>query len=387
MHYLKISVHPNNIQSVRSNRMNTDMNNNFSNLQISTMLYSIVVGIGIINIPKDIAEVAGTGGWFSLLIATLLFILITYIITYLQYVYEGKTIYEYSKLLVGKFLTNVFVSIYFVYFFTFLTMLTRLYSEDIRLILLNKTPDLFICILLLIVIGYALSKGISVIGRLCQIYIPINIVGTILITFLVMTKGKFVNIRPLFSSQDMVTYLKALKTTLFPFLGMEILLFIPITQSKNKNIMRYTMLTVGLIGIIYIYIVEAVIAVIGVESVIYLNASVLFALKGIDIYNLDIIRRLDGFYIIIWSMNLVCAMSLWSYGIISILTRKIKHTNYNLNVLIIFCMSFIVSQIPKTFDGVKLIMKYNSYLGTVTAFIIPFILFIITKVKKYDKQI
>lgn len=361
--------------------------NNVTNRQISVMLYSIIIGYGVINIPKDVGEAAGTGSWISLLLGTIIFMGITYMITYLQYVHEGKTLYEYSKILVGKFVTAIFLFIYCTYFFVFLSMLTRLYSEVIKLIILMKTPEIFICLLVYIVVGYALSKGINVIARLCEIYVPINILGTIFITFLLATKGKLVNIRPLFSTEDIIIYFKALKTTILPFLGMEILAFIPITRVQNKNIFKYTILTVAGIGILFTVIVEAGISVVGVESIIYLKATMLSVLKGVDIYSLDIIRRLDGIYIIIWSMNLVCAMSLWAYGVVIILNRKFKSIKYNHMVIIVICLSFILSQMPRTMDQVQKIMKYNAYLGIVAVFVIPMILFIVTKVKKYDREI
>ncbi len=363
------------------------MGNVLTNRQISVMLYSIIVGYGIINIPKDIAEASGTGSWFSLLAGTLLFILFTYIITYLQYVYEGKTICEYSEILVGKFITYIFLIIYLIYFFIFFTMLVRLYSEVINLILLNKTPEKFIGILTYIVIAYALSKGINTIARLCEIYIPINILGTIFITFLMASKGKLVNLRPFFSVDDIMLYFKALKTTILPFMGIEILLFMPISRKENKNIFKYTLLIIVFIGILFIYVVESTISVVGVDTVIFLKATMLSVLKGIDIYSLDFVRRLDGFYIVIWTMNLICAMSLWGYGIITIVSRKVKSIKYNFIVIIIVFISFILSQIPKTMNQVQLIMQYNSYFGILAFFVIPAILFIITKVKKYDNAI
>ena len=128
------------------------MNKFVTNRQIALMMYCVIVGYGVIELPKSVAESAGTGGWFSLLIAGIIFILITYIITFLQYVYEGKTLYEYSELLVGKFITYVFLIIYILYFFIAFTMIIRVYAETIKLIILNKTPVIFICMLTYIVV-------------------------------------------------------------------------------------------------------------------------------------------------------------------------------------------------------------------------------------------
>jgi spore germination protein len=363
------------------------MEKSLTNRQIVVMLYSIILGYGDVNVPKQVASASGTGSWFTLLMATVIFILISCMITYLQYVYEGKTLYEYSEILVGKSITNLFLVIYLIYFSVYFTMVVRIYSEVINLIILNKTPVIFICLISYIVIGYALSKGINVIARVCEIYVPINIFVIILINFLLVSKGKYVNIMPLFSTSDMMKYFKALQATILPFTGMELLLFIPISRTENKDIFKYIILLIGFIGILFIDVVESTISVVGVESVVFLKETVLSVLKGIDIYSLDIIRRLDGLYIVIWIMNLVCAMSLWSYGIITIVSRKVKNVKYNFMVIIIVCISFIVSQMPKTMDQVELILQYNSYSGVVMFFVIPAILFIITKVKKYDKQV
>lgn len=363
------------------------MNKFLTNRQISVILYSVIVGYTVTSLPKNIAKKAGTASWLVLLIGTIIFIFITYIITFLQYVYEGKTIYEYGQQLVGKFLTHVFLILYLVYFFTYFTMFVRGASESIKATILVKTPIIYLCIIFLIVIGYALIKGINVIARACEIYVTIITLGYILIFFLLATQGQLVNIRPLFVASDIVKYFKAIPSTSLPFLGMEILLFIPISQSENKNIYRHTLVMIGLIGILYIYIVESVISVVGVELVVMLNSPVVSALKGIDIYSLEFIRRIDGIYFIFRLMNLSCGISIWGYGIIVILNRIFKSVNYNFMVIIIIFISIIVSQIPKTMFIIELIIKYNSYLGIVLAFVIPVILFIITKVKKYDKKI
>lgn len=135
-----------------------------TNKQIFMILYCVISGYGVINLPKRVAESAGKGGWVPLLIATILFICITYVITYLQYVYEGKTLCEYSPQLIGKYMTYILVSLYITYFFMFFTMVIRIYCETIHLTILTKTPVLYLCILVYMVVGYGLLKGINVIA-------------------------------------------------------------------------------------------------------------------------------------------------------------------------------------------------------------------------------
>ncbi|MDF2881592.1 MAG: spore germination protein [Clostridiaceae bacterium] len=363
------------------------MNNFVTNRQISFILYCIIVGYGVINLPKDAAESAGTGCWFPLIISTIILMVMTYIITYLQYLYEGKTLYEYGQKLVGKLITYVFLIICTIYFFTYFSMITRIYGETIRLCILYKASVLYICMLFYIVIFYALMKGINVIARVCEIYGLLNILGFLFINSLLMTKGKLVNIRPLFVTGDLMTYLKSILNFILPFLGIEILFVLPINRTNNKNIFKYTILMAGFIGILYIYIAETTISVIGADAIVYSKAALFSVVRGVDIYSLEFLRRLDGIYIIYWTMNVFCAVCLWGYGTITFTRKIIKNIKYVYIVIAVILIGFIVSQLPKTKDQVESIIKYNSYVGILVFMVIPIILFIITKVKKYDKQV
>lgn len=358
-----------------------------SNRQIFMALYCIISGYDAINLPQRVARSAGTGGWVSLIITTVLFIFITYVITYLQYVYEEKTLYEYSQQLIGKFLTYILVALYIIYFFVFLTMIIRMYCDSIRLTILTKTPVIYMCLLVYIVVCYALLKGLNAIARLCEIYGLISIINIIIISSILCTQGQIVNIRPLFVTNNIMIYLKAVFKMILPFLGIETMLVIPISRSINKNIFKYTMILMGFMGILFIYIVEAAFSVGGVSLLIDSKVALFAIARGVDVPFLEFLRRPDGIYIIVWTMSAVCATSMLGYGTITFINKIFKNIKYKYIVIITTTVSFIASQLPKTMDQVELILDFNTDLGLVLILIIPCILLLITKVKKYDKDL
>lgn len=363
------------------------MNNFLTNRQISFIMYCIIVGYGIINLPKNAAKAADTGGWVSIVIATIIFLFITYLITYLQYIHEGKTLYEYSNELVGKFVTLIFIFICIAYSFIFLSMLIRLYCETIKITILPKTPIIYLSFLFYLVIFYALTKGLNVIARMCEIYGALSIINFIFINSILFTQGKIINIRPFFTPSDILLYLKGIPQMILPLLGMEVLFFLPINKAKNKNIFKYTVLTVAFIGILYIFVVESTTSVVGVDSIVNHNANVFSIIKGVDVHYLEFLRRLDGVYIGVWTMNAICASSLWAYGTTIFVNKLFKNTQYKHISFIVILLSFIVSQTPKNKELVESIITYDSYFGIMVFFVIPFILFIVMKVKKHDKKI
>lgn len=363
------------------------MNETLNNKQIAFILFGFIVGYGVMGLPKNIAENAGTGAWFVLLIGTVLATIITYLILYLGYVHENKTLYEYSELLVGKFLTKVFVIIYIIEFFLFATMITRSSSEIIRLTVLIKTPSWALCSTILLAVLYAVVSKLKVIARLCEIYGIIIIVTYLIVFFLISTQGKLLNIRPLFDPSDISVYLKASLMTTLPFMGMEILTVIPLSRrDNNKKVFKYAGLMILFIGFLYIFAVESCISVMGVESIVYFKDSLLATVRRVDIRWLQFLRRLDGLLLIVWIMSIYCTVAVLGYGTVFLINKFFKKDHFNLIAVIVFILSFILSQYPQTFQEIESLLNYTTYIGLLTAIIIPGFLLIVTKVKKYDKK-
>ncbi len=364
------------------------MNEHLTNRQIAFVIFGIVVGYGVINLPKNVAESAGTGGWFSILIGTAVAIVFTYIIAYLGYVHKNKTIYEYSEMLTGKIVTSIFMSIYCIYFFMFFTMIIRMTSETIKLTILLRTPVWVLSLVFFVAVYYAVTKKLQVIARICEIYGLIIIIAAIIINIGVFSKGKLVNVRPFFVLEDIQTYIKASVVTIFPFIGLEILTIIPFNKKENnKKIFKYSIFMIGAIGLLYVSAYEACIAVMGVDSIIHYKAAVLATIRRVDIPSLQFLRRLDGIFIIIWIMSIFCTLILCAYGSIFLISKLIKKISFNKIAFFVIIIAFIVSQVPGTIDQIQTWLDYIGYSSVFTIVIIPITLLIITKVKKYDKKI
>ena len=363
------------------------MNETLTNWQLAFILFGAILGQGFITFPKILAESAGTGGWITVLISTAIVVIITYIFTYLGYVHKNKTLYEYSQLLTGKYITYIFMTIFILYFFLFFTMNARLFCEDLKIFIMPRTPINAIYILLLFVIYLILSKGLRLIARICEFYGIIVLIGLAIIFTIISTQGKLINIRPILGSADMLTYFKAIPVMIVPFLGFEILGCIGIDRKNTKKVFKYTTLMIVVIGILFIYASESCLSVIGVDSIIYYKLILFNVLRSLDIPFLDFLKRLDGTVLFLWFMSIVTHLSVFAYGAIIFIHKCFKKISYQLLIPIILILALFISQIPKTYEEVENALISIGYLTIFTALLIPVILLIITKVKKYDKNI
>lgn len=358
-----------------------------TNRQISLILFAVIVGYGIVNIPKNVVESAGTGGWITLAINTIIFMFIAYVITYIQYNNENKILYEYTRDIYGKYISTLITTFYIVYFIVVVSLILRMYSEVLRLILLNNTPIWSTLFVFYSIVLFATSKKLHTIGRLAEIYSLFVIIGYLFITIIIFTKAKLINMQPFFEASQGTKYFKATYNLMFPFLGLESLFFIPLDKVKNKNIFRYSILTMLCIGFFYIVFFESILSIGGIENIINQKAVVFRTLRGIDVYKLEMLRRLDGLYFIFSTMSLFTLSCVFSYGTTTFINETLPKIKTNHILIAVIITEYILSLLPRSIMETENILKKVSNLGMLCGIIIPLIIFITMKVKKNEKKV
>lgn len=362
------------------------MKENLSNRQIAFYIFGAVVGYGILSLPKQAAEYAATAGWISIIISTIITIMGMYIITFLNYTFKNMTFDEYSKILVGKFISKLFIVLFIIYLFMISSMSIRDASNIIKNSILIKTPSWIIILVLLCLCYYASSKGLQVIGRLCEFYGILIIVSTILISIVSFGEGDILNMLPVLGFTGIWGPLKSLKQLLVAFIGGELLLIVPFSNKNNNSVFKYTLFMIAFIGLFYIIVFESNLSIIGAEDLVHYYDAMIISAKRMDVHFLEFFRKIDGIVLATWIMALFTTISILSYGLIFFIKKLFKINNtFKLSTVIII-LTFIISQLPPKTEDVRKILSYTSYLGLFCSFIIPLILFIVTKVKKYDKK-
>lgn len=363
------------------------MNEYLTNRQIAFFIFGAIVGYGILSLPKTAAENAGTGAWIAILIATLLSAVFTLMITKLVSKHEGKTIIDYSKKLMGKFVGTIITLIYIVYFFMLPPLIVRNTCEAIKVYLLIKTPVWAMIFLFLIVAYYAVIKKLRAIGMLCEFYGLLIIIAMFVLSFIVSTQGDILLLRPFFGDKSPLNYIKAASLMALPFIGMETLLIIPISKKNKNKISFYTTAIIGIIGLMYIFLVESCFSVRSVDQIIYYKDALIEVVRSVDVPVLEFFSRLDGLFIVTWIMSVFTTITVFSFGASFLLSQWFKKIDFKLVALFVILLSFFISLIPNSVDQVDTLLIYAGYFGVLTVVIIPLILLIVTEVKKNDKQI
>lgn len=81
------------------------MTNSITNRQMFFILVLTLTSYSIVDISRAMAKSAGTGGWITILATSIIFGLAAMVIVYLNNLFKGKILFDYSKVLVGKAVT------------------------------------------------------------------------------------------------------------------------------------------------------------------------------------------------------------------------------------------------------------------------------------------
>jgi spore germination protein len=351
--------------------------------QIFFILFLTLTGYTIINIPKTAMESSGTGAWITIIITSIIFSVGVYFISSLNKKFIGKTLYEYTILLLGKPVAYIICIIYTIYFFLVFTVLLKSVGYFIKSSFLPMTP-IWIMILLIISIPiFAAYKGLTVVARMSEFYGLFFIITALALHFAMFLLGDIREIQPLFDREQIDEYIFGIKGLIIPFLGIEILSVIPFGENNKKRGVLFSVSSVLFVGFFYIISALTSTMMLGQNEVTSYRDSTVGALRITEIPETTLLERPDFIYLTIGIAGILTSLSIEFITVVENTAKLISKANKNVLLIIIGIITYIISVFVIDSDMANFLLEtVILYYGLATAFLIPIILFIISKFKK-----
>jgi spore germination protein KB len=166
------------------------MNKEVSIRQMMYMYIFITLSSILREIPFALAREADRSGYLSPLWSTAALIPLAGVILLLIKAYPGLNIYEIMVHLTGKFLAKVFILAYLLWFMLILAARVNIYSLSLQFTLMPKTRSDFFMAVMIIMVFYALAKGIKTVFRFSEF-----ILGPIVLLIAVLFVCAFTRLR------------------------------------------------------------------------------------------------------------------------------------------------------------------------------------------------
>lgn len=290
-------------------------NNNIesiSNLQASILIFIFITGSAVV---IGIGGEAKQDAWIAILIATIFGILLFRYYLFLMEMSNETNLFTLFDLCFGKWVGKGLTIVYVFYFFYIAARVLRDFGELMVTTIYNSTPIEVVDILLMLVVAFILQKGIEVLARSSEIFIPYILFFILFIGIGIWASGE---LEMSFLEPILGNGIKPVAKTIFPdVLGFPFgelivftMLFSSMTFKKKTN--RILLGAVGVGGMTLVYTTIIQIGTLGVSIRERASFPLLTAAREISLLNF--IERVDLLIVFTVLFGIIVKVSLFFYG-------------------------------------------------------------------------
>ncbi|WP_149476706.1 GerAB/ArcD/ProY family transporter [Oceanobacillus polygoni] len=352
-----------------------------SSVNLFFLLVQTMIGVGLLSLPHQTHEAAGSDGWISILISGFIIQLIVLLIWLLCRNFPNLTLFDFSKVILGETSGTVLNFLYIIYLLTVICYIFIIYADTLKRWVLPETPAWILFLITFVLLIYGSICNIKNVVSLFSLLF-IFILFLFFITFLVYG-DPYIDVRYLFpiGSSGGWNILKSTSDSMISFIGFETLLtyFAFIKQSKTISALKGVFLAVLFVTIFLTYIVILSTVMLSPEEIKITPEPVLYILSAMEI---RILSRLDLIFLSFWGLIVFTTIISYTFSA-SMGISKLIHIKHKFAVILSGTFVLIVSIIFYYMD-ITLLEKWLKHLCLIFGIIIPILLLLITIIFKRE---
>ena len=235
-------------------------------LIVSCRLITTYSYLPITNTPP-----ANQDAWLIVILSAIFDIIIFWPILYLSNRFNDLTLVEYSEKIMGSFLGKI-VGLVFICFFILISLLDLvIMAEFLSSTIMPETPVSATIILMVITCAYTIYKGLEVIGRIAELFVPFIFFTIIFFILLSVNKMDFNVFLPILADSSFYEVNYAAVITSSRFYDVIILCMAVPNLKKKSDLNKIFFYSVIITTLFFCIIILSVYAVLGVEQAKYSN--------------------------------------------------------------------------------------------------------------------
>lgn len=359
-------------------------NRKISIRQTRRLLILDLFGASSLLLPGMLAKVAGTDGIFCIAAAALLTILYVWVLGRVLERMQGDY-YTYLKQMVGSFAGDVLMIFYLFFFLLLGAFLLYQLTGLVRAWLLPEGSYGLICILLLVLAGYATMRGIEGRARIYEILFWF-LLAPLLYMLTLAAKEVDTNYWTPVVNTSPENFGQGILIVSAFFLPVCFILFLKPHCSNVKKLGRCVKGAVGIVAVLNMAVYLILLGNFQVKTTAVLKRPVITLMSMVKLPG-GFFARMDAFMTAIWFFSLFALMNtgvFYSSHILKELFRE-KKTHYGLLLVLILEASAgrWFFQYP---EAVKLYTGYILYIAMPVLVLLPVFLWLLGSIKTRRKR-
>lgn len=355
--------------------------NRISSTDLFFIIVQTIIGIGLLSLPYEAYQTARGDGWIAVLLSGVFIHLIVLLLWMLCRKFPNLTLFDFSKIIVGRILGTIINILYIVYFLAVVCYIFIIFTDTLKRWIFPETPAwvlFFIGIVLLIYGSMCTIKNIVSLFSFFFIFILV----LIFITFLVYLDPSL-DVRYIFpiGSSGGWNILKGSYDIIISFIGYETLLiyFAFIKRSQQVSALKGVLTAVTFITFYFTYITVISIMLVSPEEMLMTPKIVVHILSGIGMH---VLSRLDLIFLSIWGP--VVLMTIISYSFAAGMgISKVFHLHHKISLILFGVALFLISVIFYYVE-ISVLQQWIKHFGLIFSIVIPIILLLIAIISKKE---
>lgn len=347
--------------------MKTNEFNDVSLIQFIFFISQVQIGIGIITLPSDLAGVAGSDGWISILLGWVLANLGGLLILQIMKRHPNESVFDLLFRYLGKWL-GFLSSCLFILYCLFVFLITLFSAIHVtQTWILPQTPN-YLLMMLFILPKFMLGRhGIRMLGRYAEV-VGMGMIVMLPLFLMAMREGHWVHLLPVLK-EGWLPIFHGAKTTILSFLGFE-LTFILYPYLNNKKRAAHGLIAANTITML-VYLLVTIACYVQFNPY-QIPTYIWPTLDLFETIEFPFIERIEvvfaAFYLFLISTTGIPYFFTSAYGISQLLGKQ-SHAK----VIQMLAIGYVLLSLlyNPSFYHVSAIQKWGSEIGIYVAYLFP----------------
>lgn len=345
-------------------------------MQFALLVHSIQLATSVLSLPRQLAEIASTDGWISLILSWLVNLLFSILIVVVMRQYPEDTLPDLLERLFGRVigkLVLVLVALHFTFLSWSIFIATMLYIKSWFLMM---TPIPYILLLFVIPAYVTARKHITHIARYCEVmfYLTIWMAPVLLLP---LQEGYIIHFLPVLK-EGWGPVFQAMPTTTTAYLGFEIVFFVYPFLTRKDLAIQGIVLGNTLTMLVYVFGTIVCFGFFSPDEITQYNQPILNLLKVIEFRFLE---RFDIIFLALYLFVISTSLVPYLYGA-SLSGAKLFGTKNHGPYVLVICMGTLLASTwirPSWLES----LRYNQwagYSGLIISYLLPLLLYLAIKI-------
>ena len=339
-------------------------------LQFILLIHSAQFGLGVLTLPRQLAEKSGTDGWIAIILYWFLATAVSFIMIQIMKNYPQGTIIDLISHYFGQWLGKAAAAVFAFYFAVFAGSAFIREVLFVKLWVLRGSAVPVILLLLAVPSYLVVRKNISILGRYVQIVFFMTM-WTMFVYFLTFKEAQFLHLLPVLK-EGWKPIFEAVKTLILPFAGFEIILFLyPYLKNKDKAAVG-AVIANTLTTVMYLAVSIGAFAFFSPDEITIYHEPEMMMLKVLEF---TFVERLEialfSFYLFTMSSTVLPVIFFTAFCFSKFAGQK-KHDNFVI-LFLVFVLLFVFVY-PPTYENIKYMQEFFVKCTLIVSFAFPLLL-------------